>query len=318
MAALPIWKDKIVAIGGATMDFQIKTGGTVIYSGRAYKRPGAVSTSVRVNDVCADFLENVLPTLTDRHFTSFGLPSFVLEVYAAGTWSTITTLQFYNDWSYDYGFTGNVLSDPINGRVTKDMFILSSAKELSGNVNASYRTSGGTITSRTATVSPTPNHGTCCFNAGAVASTVRITINSKVYQVVDACSKYALYYVNAYGGWDQFLIEGNDMETDSLQRFIREQEYDNNSIVNAGKVNYVSEVTKSWTLHSGLLSDTEASRMHHLLNSNLVYLCDIATKTFIPVIIKTDTCEYKTYKNQGRTMVDYSFNIELAQNRIRR
>jgi hypothetical protein len=127
-----------------------------------------------------------------------------------------------------------------------------------------------------------------------------------------------LYYVNAYGGWDQFLLEGNDMEADELTRYIREVEYDNNQLVNRGTDNYVSEISKTWTLHSGLLTDDQASRMHHLLNSQMVFLCHISSGDMIPVIMKTNTCEYKTFKNQGRRMVEYTMEVGLAQNRIRR
>jgi hypothetical protein len=58
--------------------------------------------------------------------------------------------------------------------------------------------------------------------------------------------------------------------------------------------------------------------MHHLINSPLVYLCHISSGDMIPVIMKTNTCEYKTFKNQGRRMVEYTMQVELSQNRIRR
>ena len=318
MALIPIWKDKVSDLLMSSAEFRIRTGGETIYSGKSIARPGESSAKVRVNDICADYLVNALPTITDRTFTSFGLQAFSVQKRSGGSWSPVESIDFYNDWSYDYGFTGDVLSDPINGKVTADMFILYSKKNISANISAVYRKNDGTTTTRTTTISPTPDHGTCCFDAGAVSSANRVAISGTYYPIVADCYKFALYYVNAYGGWDHLLVEGNDMETDSLERHIREQEYDNTNIVNRGKVNYVNEVTKSWTLNTGLLNDDEASRMHHLINSPLVYLCLIASSTFIPVVITTNTCEYKTYKNQGNRMFNYQLGIELAQNRIRR
>lgn len=318
MALIPIWKDKVSDLLMSSAEFRIRTGGETIYSGKSIARPGESSAKVRVNDICADYLVNALPTITDRTFTSFGLQAFSVQKKSGGSWSPVESIDFYNDWSYDYGFTGDVLSDPINGKVTADMFILYSKKNISANISAVYRKNDGTTTTRTTTISPTPDHGTCCFDAGAVSSANRVAISGTYYPIVADCYKFALYYVNAYGGWDQLLVEGNDMETDSLERHIREQEYDNTNIVNRGRVNYVNEVTKSWTLNTGLLNDDEASRMHHLINSPLVYLCDIVSSTFIPVVITTNTCEYKTYKNQGNRMFNYQLGIELAQNRIRR
>ena len=317
MAAIPIWKDKVVDLGGASVEFRITIGGNTIYSGKAIARPGEANAKVRINDICADYLSHALPTITDRTFTSFALPAFKVEKKSGGSWTTIDTITFYNDWSYDYGFTGATLSDPINGKVTADMFILFSGKGI-GNISATYYKTNGTSTNRSTTVSPTPNDGTCVFDAGAVADTKRIAITSLNYFVVPDCHKYALYYVNAYGGWDHLLVEGNDIEVDSLARHTMDREYDNTNIVNRGRVNYVNEVTKYWSLNTGLLTDDEASRMHHLVNSPLVFLCEIASATFIPVVITDTSCEYKTYRNQGNRMFNYQLTIELAQNRIRR
>ena len=319
MALIPIWKDKIVDLGSSTVEFRITSGGSTIYSGKAVSRPGESTAKIRINEICADFLSSSLPTFTDRTFSPMSLPSFVVQKKSGSSWSTVETVDFYPDWSYDYQFTGDILSFPINGRVDSRMMIFTSKKNItSATVSASYKKKSGTTTSRTTTVSPTPNNGTCAFLANAVSDTIQITVNSNVYKVVTDCAKYALYYVNDFGGWDQFLIEGNDLEVDNLTRFISERGYNNTSQANAGRVNYVNEITKGWTFNTGWMNDTAGARMHHLINSCLVYLVEISTRYTYPVIITSNSCEYKTYKNQGRQVVNYSFTVELAQNRIRR
>lgn len=318
MAAIPIWKDKVVDLLQSSVEFRITSGGNTLYSGKSIARPGESTAKVRVNDICADYLVSALPTITDRTFTSFALPAFSVQKKTGGSFAPVESITFYNDWSYDYGFTGDVLSFPINGKVTKDMFILYSKKEISANISAVYRKKNGTTTTRTTTISPTPDHGTCCFDVGAVSDTERVAISGTYYPVVEDCYRYALYYVNAYGGWDHLLVEGTDIEVDTIERHTREADYDNTNIVNRGRWDYVNEVTKSWTLNTGLLTDDQASRMHHLINSPMVFLCDIVSTTFIPVVITTNTCEYKTYGNQGNRMFNYQLTIELAQNRIRR
>ena len=318
MALIPIWKDKIVDLGSSSVEFRITSGGSTIYSGKAVSRPGESTAKIRINEICADFLSSSLPTFTDRTFSPMSLPSFVVQKKSGSSWSTVETVDFYPDWSYDYQFTGDILSFPINGRVDSRMMIFTSKKNISSNVSASYKKKTGTITTKTTTVSPTPNNGTCAFLANAVSDTIQITVNSNVYKVVTDCAKYALYYVNDFGGWDQFLIEGNNLEVDNLTRFISERGYNNTSQVNAGRVNYVNEITKGWTFNTGWMNDTAGARMHHLINSCLVYLVEISTRYTYPVIITSNSCEYKTYKNQGRQVVNYSFTVELAQNRIRR
>ncbi len=316
--ANPIWKDYYVNLGAAeSAQFRIRVGEDVIYTGKAYKRPGQSYNLIRINDICADYLSHVLPSMTDQAYTAMSLPSFVVQKKPSSSWSTVETVQFYPDWSYDYGFSGSDLSDPINGRVDDRMVILFTGKEMSA-LSASYHRTSGTSTSHSVTLPSTPATGTGAFKANSISNVDRITIKSRTYYPVGSCFKYALYYVNSYGGWDQFLLEGNDLEADELTRYIREIEYDNNQLVNRGMDNYVSEISKTWTLHSGVLTDDQASRMHHLINSPLVYLCHISSGDMIPVIMKTNTCEYKTFKNQGRRMVEYTLEVELAQNRIRR
>ena len=318
MAQIPIWKDKVVSIGTADTEFRITKDGVVIYTGKASLRPGAVYANVRINDICADHLTQSLPTLTDRAWSAADIPTFVVQALVGGVWTNYGTVYFYPDWSYDYGFTGDGLSFPINGRVDKRMWIFASVLEKSSPLTANYRKSDGTTSIRSATISPSPGTGTAAFKVNALANTVRITVNGVNHYVVTECAKYALYYVNAYGGWDQFLIEGTTVESDSAERFNREMEYDNTQLVNRGRENYLNEVTKSWTFNTGLLNDDEASRMHHLLGSCLIYLFDIATGDMIPVVMQTNTWDYKTFKNQGRKMFNYTFTVELAQNRIRR
>ena len=320
MAAVPIWQDKIITIPASSVLFRIYDwdNSVTLYQGVANARPGESSVKLRVNDICADYLVNSLPTLTDRTFTGLPVKRFGIQTKTGNqAWSPFEDVTFYDDWSYSYGTSPSDLSCPINGRVDDRMFILFSGKEMS-SLSASYHRTSGSSTSRSVTLPTTPTTGTGAFKADAVSGVDRITIKSRVYYPVGSCYKYALYYVNAFGGWDQFLLEGNDMEVDEVVRYIREVEYDNTSIVNRGMDNYVNEVKKSWTLHSGLLTDDQASRMHHLINSPLVYLCHISSGDMIPVIMKTNTCEYKTFKNQGRRMVEYTLEVELAQNRIRR
>lgn len=318
--AIPIWKDKIITLPNASSPFRIYDwdNSVTLYQGYAHAKPGDSYAKVRVNDICADYLVNVLPTMTDRSFTALPVKTFSLQIKTgSNTWTPFEDFTFYNDWSYDYGATPSDLSCPINGRVDDRMTILFSGLDMA-SLSATYRKTSGSTTARTVTLPSNPASGTGAFLANAVSDVNRITIKSRTYYPVGSCYRYALYYVNAYGGWDQFLLEGNDLEADELTRYIREVEYDNNLLVNRGTDNYVSEISKTWTLHSGVLTDDQASRMHHLLNSPMVYLCQIASGDMIPVIMKTNTCEYKTLKNQGRRMVEYTMEVGLAQNRIRR
>ena len=124
MAAVPIWKDYYVTLSGI---FRIIVDtGDVIYSGYAVAKPGEASAQVRINDVCADYLDNILPTISQAEFTRATLPTFTVQARVQDQWQDITTVQFLNDWSYDYDFDPATmgLSFPINGHVDTRMPIV--------------------------------------------------------------------------------------------------------------------------------------------------------------------------------------------------
>jgi len=340
MAAVPIWKDYFVNLGtGNSVQYRITLAdtGEVIYSGKAFKRPGETNISARVNDICADYLVNVLPTLSQAEFTLLSLPlTFNVQTLSGSTWTTKASPQFINDWSYDYGYNPATMgmSFPINGRIDSRMPIVWTGLNVS-QINATIRFTNGNTAQVIIPIAisddfnsdfnndfsqsvRTAGSGTAVFLLDDWDNVAGITIGNATFQVVTECAKYALYYVNAHGGWDCFLIEGNTLEADTLKRYTREMVYDNQDIQNRGIQNYVNEITKGFTFHTGWLLDDQGERMHHLINSTDVYMYDIANEEMIPVIIPSTSCEYRTYKNQGNRLVNYTIEVQVAQNRIRR
>ena len=340
MAAVPIWKDHFTTLGtGDSIRYRIILADTsaVIYSGRAYKRPGETNILARINDICADYITNVLPQLSQAEFTRISLPvTFRVQTLSGSTWSTKESVQFTNDWSYDYSYNAATMgmSFPINGHIDSRMPIVWTGLNVS-QVNATiYYTDGryarviipvaisndfnADFNSDFSKSVRSAGSGTAVFLPSAWDNVARIVVGSSTFRVVTDCAKYALYYINAYGGWDSLLIEGNTMEVDNLKRYTREMVYDNRDIQNRGIQNYVNEIEKGFTFHSGWLLHDQGERMHHLINSPDVYLYDIAAGQMIPVIIPMTSCEYRNFSNNGNMLVNYTIQVQVAQNMIRR
>ena len=338
MAAFPIWKDYFVQIGGDSVEYRIiLDNGNVVYKGKAFRRPGDTEINIRINDICADYFTNVLPSLSQAEFTQLDLPlTFTIQEKVGNTWSDVEDVQFLNDWSYDYGYDPETMgmSFPVNGRIDSRMPLVWTGLNVSQvNMTIYYRNGTTAQVFMPIAISNDFNNdfnndfsrsvraagsGTAVFLLSAWDDVARVVIGNSTFDVVTECAQYALYYVNAYGGWDCLLIEGNTIEADNLTRYNREIIYDNRDISNRGIDNYVNEITKGFTFHTGWLLDNQGERMHHLINSTDVYLYDIANEQMIPVTIPMTTCEYKTFKNQGNRLVDYTIQVEVAQNRIRR
>lgn len=323
--ATPIWKDYYVNVGSAAVNaFKVKDADmNVIYEGVAVKRPGASYATVRINDICADYLQHAVPTLEADTFTAEPLrQKFTVT---DGEDNYIDDVSLYLDWSYeDLGDTTGVapMSVPIIRRVAPNQYIPATSTSNSATSMAVFV--GGDVDDvENVAIS---GLGTLMIVAGDYAGdTGKVGIQNHfynpnvevfAYDVVDHCHEWALYYVNAYGAWDTLLIEGKARRTDGYARHTYRQDYDNTEASNRGKVEYLNEITRRWEMWTGWLTDDEASRMHHLLGSNMVYLNRLGTDELIPVVLTNAECPFKDHRQDG--MVAYGIEMEVAHDYIRR
>lgn len=313
---IPIWRDTFVDLGAvdvATFTVTLDSDQSVLYSGKAVRRPDEATLTVRVNDIVADLLGRDLLALDDP-FTGYG--AFTAAVTVSGNGVT-EQLTFINDWSYDrsktYG-SAFILSDPINGLVDGRQTLAVSGV-FSGNETAVFAKTDGTTASAAVGIT---GAGTYRVNLSTVADLAAVTVGGKTWRVEGSCRTWVLHYINAYGGWDSLLIRGGGKQVENITRYEHRRSYDNTEGMSRGRVNYLNDITTRWELHSGWLSDDESGRVRELVNSILVYLEDVSAGVTLPVVIADTSCEVKTYQNQGRRMVDYTFTAELAADRYRK
>ena len=351
----PIWQDQYVSFGNVdSQAFVVKTAddGAVIYSGKAYKKPTDSNLQIKINDICADYLQPVLPSLhTSKCYPQIVARAFdIYDVSKSGEESLTGGLWFFNDWSYDYSrgpWPVNeqvVLSDPINGRVTAqmaipvsiyiqpngliEMQILDDTHQVIGTYGMVQAADfiANTDFNNDFNATPDPplgtNGGVYMFNLPQVLklypTAKYLTVAGLTYEIMPDCYKYALYYLNAYGGWDCLLVDGGDKSTDNYTRSTFKQEYDNTVPSNRGTVNYLNTISRTVSLGTGYMTDAESAKMHHLVGSTNVYLYDIMNDELRPVVMSTNSLVKKTYRNNGAQLVRYDFNVELAQQMSRR
>ena len=334
----PIWKNYFVNLGSAeSVEYVIgyKSGETLtaIYSGKAWKKPGESSIKICINDVCADWLVNTFPSLSEEFSRSDMPVEFVVQtISTAGVYSEKARVRFINDWSYDAGYNPETegMSFPVNGKIDGRQWLLwtglnvstieahvtmtngQSMKvfipiEISNDFNADFNQDFARSVG-------SAGSGTAVFSLSQWGEVSRVVINGKQYGVADSCSRYVLYYLNAHGGWDSLLIEGAASEEDSLTRHTMNR----SGIYERQKSNYLNEIEKRMTLHTSWLSDEQSLRMHHLLNSTDVYLHDLDRGVILPVILGSSSTPYKTYKGEGGRLVNYAIEVTIAQSRMRR
>lgn len=303
-----IWKDYYVDLSAnltdGACDYEIRRGADVIFTGRAVAAPDG-SCRVRVNDICAGWLVSALPDLTALAFTADGsLQDFAL--YVGG--SKVEDITLYRDWSYDRGFdpyTLGISSAPVRTEVDVRMPILQSRLK-SASVTVNVRGSSSTVSVSGAGVIAVP----------AQNAEGSVTVGGVAYALKETCKRYALYYVNAYGGWDQLLMDSG-VETTGWDRSTIKTDYDNNDAEAAGERNWRTGVTRTWSLRTGVLTDDQAAGMHHVTGSVQAYLYDMAEGVVLPVIMTDAAIEERSYR-QGRRKIEYTVGCRLAQTEIRR
>lgn len=336
--AIPIWKDKFVNLGSyASRYFRIRVGGTTIYSGRAYRAASSGNLYVRINDVCADYMgAKPLPVPFTSGPTMTFPVSFTVQGSANGSsWSTVETVDFNDDWSYENGFDPSVsgFAFPVTGRIDLRQRIYQT-RYTSSSVTAVARY-GSTTRNVSLTVQTVPPqdaflNALCHAGAGYVVfdcaanatyggkTLTSVTIGAATYVVTKTCPKKVLYYKNPYGGYDHLLIEGAATRSHAVGKETFVADRDNNYRTREEWV-FQNEVTESWTVNTGLLTMEESARMPYLMDSPQVFICDLDTPTAaIPANIATDSYNAQSYNVKGNRMRNHTFQVQVAQKMYRR
>ena len=300
MEIIPIWKDTIYRTEESVFEYSIRVDGRIIYRGRAYKRPNADYNEIKINKICENYLSNNIATLLEIVDDNNGNVPPTNNDEAVKTFqildkneSILKEYVFLYDWSYDkdmwneYGTYLN-LSKPINNKYATGMYKFSTYAEY-----ISIEGTGG-------------------------ISEKWVVMNGISSPIENTCGKYALYYLNSYGGWDSFLFEGEVIKEDNISQYTTDRTY-NNTEPQFEIQRYVSEIQSSYVCNTGWLSDEQATILtKNLLSSNLCYLHNLESGDIIPAIIDEKSAKYQTYKNNGNLMAQYEIRIKESQTRIRR
>lgn len=330
----PIWMDKDFTFETNADAILYKvydaTNDELLYSGKANKYPDANEITFNINSICGNYIDSDLEYGFNREIdfqkNINGFKQFKIQANS----QDYQFFDSYNNWSYlNHNFIndgGNiVLSDPINYTVDYRQYFVFSVitPYFSTTRNVSWslykkRQPGQMPPLPVLNSKQVDAKGMYTITDGNLTKDlVSIQAADKMYDVVDSCKRYCLYYVNGFGGWDSFLINGNDKKNDTIQQHTLEK-YANNTTQQFAKKNYLNKVTTKYTLYTHYLNDEEASKMWHLLESTQVYLHNLEEDKIIPVLIKDTSVDYKTFTNNGKKKFYYTINVAESQEKIRR
>ena len=127
LVVAPIWKDTYYfAEREDTFVYSIRTGGVAVYYGKAYCAPGAGGPYVQVNQICRNYLKNVLPDFRGTNDQVYQNEGAVMDFSLCGEGGyEVCNYRFLLDWYGDWaGESGYVMTEPINGHLDPRMMLM--------------------------------------------------------------------------------------------------------------------------------------------------------------------------------------------------
>ena len=286
-----------------TGNFEIVYRGNAVFTDK--------DPEINITEIVRDYVEDNINIYGDAGSTQKTDLTKVLLNTEEEDANLVASLYYYYDYSFDknFKFTRN---QPILNYfdVRQDIFL--SFLNLPGETNNVTISTGGRLL-RLTFDTPGIFHNKRAYREGNViinAPDKRTVLTSK-----NTCAKYAIYYLNPLGGWDQLLIEGKVLKTIKLEGKSFKRNFDNNTNEFQNK-HYLKNLTTSYKFTTGYLTDEQAKLMPNLIETTKAYLCELDTNTYIPVLINTTSVDIKTYRNQGRKLFTYTIDVQESQNKF--
>ena len=284
----------------------------LLFKGRAYIAPNSDRVNININKICQNYMSEAPNIFTDAVGYYHSYNEFKLK-NSYGT--LLHTYRFVNDWSYDT-LTLGLKSNPIVPHIGDGQKLFFSAfatdrKEFKWGMRYYDGTADYdnmevlTDDFETVVVAPSREDGVNTFYFG-----------DKSFTVLPRCRcKYVLYYMNPYGGYDWFPITGRVTRKDKIETFVYTKNY-NNTTVDFGKNRYLANISITYNLNTGWLTQEQSDRMWEVLESNTVWLHNLEEDKIYPVVITDTNIEHKQKFGKKRRL-SYSINVELSHTRER-
>lgn len=285
MVYLPVWKDTSYLYLGASnpVVYDITdSGGTVLFTGKAYKRPDTNYVYIKVNDIFSAYLSN--NPFTNLQAGAYTNPNalMVFRLYCDDALAEEYTVLY--DWSYeDWNGESGCTTTPIDGKIAEGMYVV--------------RTDITSAMTLTNTILPYSAYNeTSLYNKGYTGC-------------------WAMYYQQVNGAFASWLVSGLVRRTDNINRYEMTRSYYNTTI-GFGRKPYLTEIEGEWEINTGWLTEAQAENFaRNLISSPTVYLHNLCDTYPVPVVIEDDSVEYKTHKGLNNKLISYTFTVKESQKR---
>lgn len=119
---------------------------------------------------------------------------------------------------------------------------------------------------------------------------------------------YILYYVNTFGAIDYIICDKNNSVTYNADRHTMTQYADIMDRAKFGKVGYLNNTTRTWTLNTDIMSDEQSKQMYKVFNSPYMWLYDVDKQEFNSVVLEDANLKIKRFA----TDKIYNYTIKVT------
>ena len=139
---------------------------------------------------------------------------------------------------------------------------------------------------------------------------VTVVSNMKVIRCLPANS-YILYYVNPLGAIDYIICDKNNSVTYNADRHSMTRYADISDRTKFGKINYLNNTSRTWTLNTDIMDDEASKQMYKVFYSEYMWLYDIDKDEWHSVVL--DDAKLKIKKFQTDKVYNYTIVVKSSQ-----
>lgn len=319
----PIWKTQYVEFTGEPsqeIDYIITANGKTVHNARVMLDKDG-KYDLELNELLRYYMKSVFdPWANDYIQSTGGYMSGTVGIRVNDIYETYVEYVTWNDCSYS-GEERIITNEPIEYKFDRRQMLPISVlskygkTELSVDRQKSYQNKVTRKFEIMNSAQTTFNiaDGYSAFYATAVYGDNIEEINFKL----DECSNatHCIYYLNAYGGIDYLLCKANVKKKDNISRTTVKRARDTSKPSHSTVVTH-TEIETTYEVWTHYLNDRQSKRMHHLVESPLVWLHDLETQDIIPVVMNDSTHEYKK-RVKGEGLVYYKISLVEADKKHR-
>lgn len=316
----PIWKTEVVnfATPNDYVDYQLIREDTqeILYNARAYAIDGNVQ--IEVNSIVKQYLQEQINIDIDGWQSNNGYVLVRLVIDG----NDYRIYGIYNDWSYQDN-DNKIISYPVDTLLDyRQRFFVSAINRMNDTdeyTRIEVDVDGGSVDNPEVIDNQIETKSILDLND--VFEIVVKTLDSQKqemlkYKVDCTNSRYCLYYLNKFGGYDSMLFLPASMQSDTVvNREFNRLTYD---VHKHSLTQYEKELTEQWQLKTKYLTDEQSKRMQHLLTSTQIWLQDLETGDIVPVVITDTNIQHKLRINQSKKKYQYIINVKSSKNKYRR